>query len=154
MNSLSFCASEKVFISSYFFLRFYLFLFLQRVEGREKEKERNIDVQEIHRSVASHMDPTGDLAHNPGTCPDQELNQETPGSQVATQSTEPHQPGPPYIFFKDFIYLFLEKGEGREKERERNINMWLPLICPHWGPRLQPRACALTPCFTGECSIH
>ena len=25
------------------------------------------------------------------------------------------------IFFKDFIYLFLESGEGREKERERNI---------------------------------
>ena len=26
-------------------------------------------------------------------------------------------------FFKEFIYLFLERGEGREKER--NINMWL-----------------------------
>ena len=31
------------------------------------------------------------------------------------------------IFFKDFIYLFLERGEGREKERERNIDVWLPL---------------------------
>ena len=30
-------------------------------------------------------------------------------------------------FFKDFIY-FLERGEGREKERERNINVWLPLM--------------------------
>ena len=27
------------------------------------------------------------------------------------------------IFFKDFIYLFLETGEWREKERERNINV-------------------------------
>ena len=27
---------------------------------------------------------------------------------------------------KDFIYLFLEREEGREKERERNIG-WLPL---------------------------
>ena len=26
-------------------------------------------------------------------------------------------------FFKDFIYLFLERGEGREKERERNIDV-------------------------------
>ena len=26
-----------------------------------------------------------------------------------------------YYFFKDFTYLFLEKGEGREKEGERNI---------------------------------
>ena len=28
-----------------------------------------------------------------------------------------------YNFFKDFIYLFLERGEGREEERERNINV-------------------------------
>ena len=34
------------------------------------------------------------------------------------------------FFFKDFIYLFLVRGEGREKERERNINVWLPLKCP------------------------
>ena len=27
------------------------------------------------------------------------------------------------IFFKDFIYLFLERGEGKEKEKERNINV-------------------------------
>ena len=26
-------------------------------------------------------------------------------------------------FLKDFIYLFLERGEGREEERERNINV-------------------------------
>ena len=28
-----------------------------------------------------------------------------------------------YIFFKDFIYLFSERGEGREKERERDISV-------------------------------
>ena len=33
-------------------------------------------------------------------------------------------------FLKDFIYLFLERGEGKEKERKRNINVWLPLKCP------------------------
>ena len=27
------------------------------------------------------------------------------------------------IFFKDFIYLFLERRKGREKERERNIKV-------------------------------
>ena len=27
------------------------------------------------------------------------------------------------ILFKDFIYLFLERGEGRGKEREKNINV-------------------------------
>ena len=27
------------------------------------------------------------------------------------------------FFLKDFIYLFLERGEGREKKRERNIDV-------------------------------
>ena len=31
------------------------------------------------------------------------------------------------LFLKS-IYLFLETGEGREKERKRNIS-WLPLVC-------------------------
>ena len=39
-------------------------------------------------------------------------------------------------FFKDFIYLFLERGDGKEKG---------PSMCgclshtPYWGPGLQPR---------------
>ena len=37
------------------------------------------------------------------------------------------------LFLKDFVYLFLERGEGREKERERNINVWLPVMCPLLG---------------------
>ena len=42
-----------------------------------------------------------------------------------------------YDFFLDFIYLFLERGEGREKERKGNIDVrethikQLPLTCPH-----------------------
>ena len=44
--------------------------------------------------VASHVPPTGDLAcHNPGMCPDWELNQQPFGSQASAQSTERHQPG-------------------------------------------------------------
>ena len=31
------------------------------------------------------------------------------------------------VFFKDFIYLFLEREDGKGKEREKNINVWLPL---------------------------
>ena len=44
-----------------------------------------------------------------------------------------------FYFVWDFIYLFLERAEGREKERERNIDVWLPLTWPPWGPGLQPR---------------
>ena len=32
-----------------------------------------------------------------------------------------------FLFFKDFIYLFIDRGEGKEKARERNIYVWLPL---------------------------
>ena len=46
-------------------------------------------------------------------------------------------------FFKDFIYLFLERGEGREKERERNISVWLPLMYPPLGTWPPTQECAL-----------
>ena len=35
----------------------------------------------------------GDLAHNPGMCPDWESNQQPFSSQAGTQSIKPHQPG-------------------------------------------------------------
>ena len=48
-----------------------------------------------------------------------------------------------FFFFKDFIYLYIERGEGKE----RNINVWLPSRppptphphshphpAPPWGP--------------------
>ena len=51
------------------------------------------------------------------------------------------------FYFKDFIYLLLEKG--REKEKERNITVWLPIMhpqrgartpgmCPDWESKQQP----------------
>ena len=48
------------------------------------------------------------------------------------------------FFLKDFIYLFLERGEGRERERERNINVWLPLACHLLRTRPATQACVLT----------
>ena len=48
------------------------------------------------------------------------------------------------LFKKDFIYLFLERGEGREEERERNINVWLPLEHPLLGTWPTTQAGALT----------
>ena len=46
--------------------------------------------------------------------------------------------------FKDFIYLSLDRGEGRKKDRERNINVWLPFTCPQLGTWPTTQACALT----------
>ena len=73
---------------SYCYLkRFYLFIFRER--GREGERAG----EKLQCEVASHMPPTGDLAHNPGMCPDWESNLQPCGSQSSTQSAEPHQPG-------------------------------------------------------------
>ena len=51
------------------FLKYFIYLLSERGEGRDKERERNINVW-----LSSHMPPTGDLARNPGTCPDWESN--------------------------------------------------------------------------------
>ena len=37
------------------------------------------------------------------------------------------------IYFLKNIYVFLDRGEGWEKDRERNINVWLPLNAPPTG---------------------
>ena len=47
-------------------------------------------------------------------------------------------------FFSDLIYLFSEAGEGKEKERERNISVWLLLTYPVPGTWPKTQACALT----------
>ena len=40
----------------------------------------------------------GNLAHNPGMCPDWESNRQHFGTQAGTQSTEAHQPGQACLF--------------------------------------------------------
>ena len=57
-------------------------------------------------------------------------------------------------FFKYFIYLFLEIGEGREKERKRNINVWSSLTWPPLGTWPATQACALTENWTGDPLVH
>ena len=65
-----------------------LFIFRERGREREREVEKHLCV------VASRVSPTGDLALNPGMCPDWELNQQHFDLQAGTQSTEPHEPEP------------------------------------------------------------
>ena len=78
---------------------FYLFTFRQRGGQGEREREKYQCV------VASRMSPTGDLAHNPGMCPDWELNQWPFGSQVVAQSIEWCQPG--LFLFLFFLTLYV-----------------------------------------------
>ena len=58
-----------------------------------------------------------------------------------------------YIF-KDFIYLFSEREEVSEKERETTINVWLPLVHPQLGTWPATQACTLTGNQTGDPVIH
>ena len=50
------------------------------------------------------------------------------------------------LFFFLRFYLFIFRGEGTGKERERNINVWLPLVCPPLGDL----ACHLGVCLAWE----
>ena len=85
--------------------------------------------------VASCVPLTGDLAYNPGKCPDWESNQQPFGSQAGTQSTEPHQPGElPIILVLPYEIgqLTLDYGDVGNLEIKmlfRNI-LILPLL-PH-----------------------
>ena len=85
-----------------FFKRFYLFIFRQSRKEGERKGEKHQCV------VASHMPPTGDLAHNPGMCPNWELNWWPFGSQSSVQYTEQHQPGLiSYLLHYIFTVAFL-----------------------------------------------
>ena len=59
------------------------------------------------------MPPTGDLALNPGMCPEWELNHQPLGLQARAQSTGPHQPGHCYLIFK--IQFSLKKNKEQQQ---------------------------------------
>ena len=83
----------------------------------------------------------GDLAHNPGMCPDWESNWWPFGSQAFTQSIELPQPGPfisvwvllpgicPFhwyslsFFLRKILFTFQTERKGGRK-RETNIDVW------------------------------
>ena len=75
-------------------LRLYLFIFIERRRKGESEGEKHQCV------VASHTPPTGDLAHNPGMCPDGELNWRPFLSQPELN---------PLSYSSQEIYIFLVK---------------------------------------------
>ena len=66
-----------------------------------------------------------------------------------------------YSFFKDCIYLFIFRQRRREeKQRDRNINVWLSLTHPLQGKWSATQACVQTetqtsnPLLYRPCSIH
>ena len=60
-----------------------------------------------------------------------------------------------FSFFKRFyFYLFFERWGWREKKRERNINVWLPITGPSLGTWPATQACALTGSQTRDPLVH
>ena len=94
--------SSRVPWKLHILLLFKEILFIFRERGREGEREG-----EKHQCVvASRTPPTGDLARNPGMCPDRESNRRPFGLQTSAQSTEPHQPGQQvsYYTYSELIF--------------------------------------------------
>ena len=54
---------------------------------------------------------------------------------------------------KFYVFIFL-RDEGREKERERNIIVWLPLVRLLLGTWPATQACALTGSRTTNPLVH
>ena len=49
-----------------------------------------------------------------------------------------------FIYIYVYIYIYILERGGRKGERERNINVWLPLVHPLLGTWPAIQACALT----------
>ena len=96
-------------------------------EGKKGEK--------YQCGVASPTHPNWDLAHNPGMCPDWKSNYNPLVCRPALNplSHTNHRPITTLFLKKDFLNLFLEIGEGREKAKETSMCGCL-LHTPYWGP--------------------
>ena len=79
----------------FFFFKRSLFIFRRREGEREGKKHQRV--------VASCAPPSGDLARNPGTCPDLESSRPPFGLQSGIQSPEAHQPGTDIPFFNEIF---------------------------------------------------
>ena len=82
-----------------------LFIFFKE-RGREGEREGKTNVQGKDRSVALHTPPHGDLASNPGMCPDQESNLRPFTLQNDVQPTEPHQSGQEVYYLQNISIIW------------------------------------------------
>ena len=113
------------------FFKDFIYLFLERGEGREREKHQCV--------VASPVPPTGDLACNPGMCPDWESNGEPLVLRlVPNPLSQTSQDQVFFFFLRFYLSSFLEIRKGKEKERKTSMCgcFWR---APHQGPGPNPR---------------
>ena len=135
--------------SKFFFFWYYFFLWLILERGREKMRERITNVRKRHRLALLY-------ALLPATKPNP-LPMHVPwlGIKHVLSVSWQHWPGlSESIFFSRFYLFILDSGEGREKQIERNMNVWLPLGCPLVGTWPTTQACALTGNWTGDSLVR
>ena len=58
------------------------------------------------------------------------------------------------LFFLKILFIYFYRQEGREKERERKISVWLPLPHPLLGTWSATQACVLTGNRSNNPSVH
>ena len=75
----------------------FIYLFLERGDGRKKEREWNIVVGNISWLSLKCVPTRGDQTWNPGMCPVWELNPQPFGLQGDAPPPEPHRPGPEHF---------------------------------------------------------
>ena len=111
--------------SDYKSLKFIIFSFLKKISFIYFFRERRREEKERHQwVVVSCTPPTGDLAHNPGICPDWEWNQRPFGSQAGAQSTKPHKPG--WSYFLGIIHLLIYLPD-KIMLHETRVKVFVPL---------------------------
>ena len=60
----------------------------------------------------------------------------------------------PFFFKRFYLFIYFQRGEGKEKERQRNINVWLPPDCPPLGAWPATQSCTLTGNQTSNPLVH
>ena len=133
-------------------------LFILRQRGREREREgERKGGRETSMCGCLSRTPTGDLAPNPGMCPDWESNWQPFGLQAGYQSTEPHQPGQfsllcalsidcPVLNLKVFLYWIFYFHHSYS-----NMSRW-HLELPHCSVLLKMKS--RNKQFTTDCVHH
>ena len=116
------------------------------------------------RHYTSHPDPAESACKSPAPllCPvllsapnkNTERKGLFTGSQPTTKYLKIYHNLKKNIFKVLFYYLFLDRGEAGENERDRNINVWLPLEHPVLGTLPATQACALTGNRTSDPLVH
>ena len=121
-----------------FLIFFFFYSFLRegkggRKGGRETSTwERNIDRLPPVHAPTRDWNP-GDWAHNPGMCPDWELNPRLFGLQDNAQPTEPHQPG---LFLEFYFSIYPSRIPDSFGFSSYYISwLYFLALCP-WSPHL------------------